>query len=87
MVLFADDLAEDYGFNDLDGSRPHFWRSVEARIAEGLAKEGKLEPRFRWLVGSRYANIHMTPSRQDQARTYAERLGFEGLGAGLRPIA
>ena len=26
LVLFADDLAEEYGFDDLDGSRPHFWR-------------------------------------------------------------
>jgi NAD(P)-dependent dehydrogenase (short-subunit alcohol dehydrogenase family) len=86
LVLFADDLAEEYGFTDLDGSRPHFWRSVEAHIAEGLAKDGKLEPALRWLAGSRYRNIHMTPSRQDQARAYAERLGFEGLGAGLRPI-
>jgi len=87
LALFADDLAEEYGFDDLDGSRPHFWRSVEARIAEGLAKEGKLDPAMRWLASSRYANIHMTPSRQDQARAYAERLGFEGLGAGLRPIS
>ncbi|HEY3887385.1 MAG TPA: SDR family oxidoreductase [Caulobacteraceae bacterium] len=86
LALFADDLAEAYGFDDLDGSRPHFWRSVEARIAEGLAKEAKIDPALRWLAGSRYANVHMTPSRQDQARMYAERLGFERLGAGLRPI-
>ena len=87
LVLFADDLADEYDFDDLNGSRPHFWRSVEARIAEALAKEGKLDPAMRWLAGSRYANIHMMPSRQDQVRFYAERLGFERLGAGLRPIS
>jgi hypothetical protein len=31
-------------------------------------------------------NLHMIPSRGDQVRRYAARLGFEGLGAGLRPI-
>jgi hypothetical protein len=29
----------------------------------------------------------MTPSRGEQVRRYAVRLGFAGLGAGLQPIA
>ncbi len=86
LALFADDLADDYGFTDLDGSRPHFWRSVEAWIDEGLAKDGELDPHLRWVAASRYRNLHMTPSRGDQMRRYAARLGFESLGAGLRPI-
>jgi NAD(P)-dependent dehydrogenase (short-subunit alcohol dehydrogenase family) len=86
LALFADDLADEYGFTDLDGSRPHFWRSVEAWIDEGMAKDGKLDPRVRWVAGSRYMNLHMTPSRGDQVRRYAARLGFESLGGGLQPI-
>ncbi len=87
LALFADDLADEYGFNDLDGSRPHFWRSVEAWIDQGLARDGKLDPQVRWVASSRYMNLHLTPSRGDQVRRYAARLGFEGLGAGLQPIA
>ncbi len=86
LALFADDLADEYGFSDLDGSRPHFWRSVEAWIDEGLAKDGKLDPDVRGVAASRYMNLHMTPSRGDQVRRYAARLGFDGLGAGLQPI-
>ena len=87
LALFADDLAEEYGFTDLDGSRPHFWRGAEAWIDEGLAKDGKLDPDVRGVAASRYMNLHLTPFRGEQVRRYAARLGFEGLGAGLQPIA
>jgi NAD(P)-dependent dehydrogenase (short-subunit alcohol dehydrogenase family) len=85
-VLFADDLADEYGFDDLDGSRPHFWRSMEAWLEREMASEGKLDPRVRWVAESRYMNVHLTPARAGQARAYAERLGLDSLGAGLRPL-
>jgi hypothetical protein len=38
------------------------------------------------VAGSRYMNLHLMPSRGEQVRRYATRLGFKGLGAGLQPI-
>src|SRR3569833_3200168 len=37
-ALFTDDLAQEYGFTDLDGSQPHFWLKVERWIDGELAK-------------------------------------------------
>ncbi len=86
LALFADDLAEEYGFTDLDGSRPHFWRSVCARSDQDLAGDGDLSPEARWFAAARYQRVHLTPALWDEANALAARLGFERLGAGLAPI-
>jgi NAD(P)-dependent dehydrogenase (short-subunit alcohol dehydrogenase family) len=85
-AFFVGDLAEEYGFTDVDGTRPHFWRGLERWLAPSLAETGRL-PRKVWLraVG-RYQNIHLTPELGAQASRYAARLGLNSLGAGLRPI-
>ena len=36
------------------------------------------------MASSRYMSSHLTHA--ELARTYAERLGYRGLGAGLRPV-
>ena len=43
-ALFVGDLADEYGFTDLDGTRPHFPRSTGALLDAELAKDGPLEP-------------------------------------------
>ncbi|HEX4196331.1 MAG TPA: SDR family oxidoreductase [Caulobacteraceae bacterium] len=86
LALFADDLAGEYGFDDLDGSRPHFWRNVEAGLERELAKSGELDPPVKWTLAARYRHLHLTPSRAEQMRAYAARLGFGDLGAGLSPV-
>ena len=78
------DLAEEYGFTDLDGTQPNFWRSVEAWLEGEFAKEGPLSEKAAWMASSRYMSSHLTHA--ELARTYAERLGYRGLGAGLRPV-
>ncbi len=85
LALFTADLAEEYGFSDVDGSRPNFWRSMEAWLDAEIAKPGPLDSNARWIAQARYALIHTTPAKAEKARRYAEALGLTGLGAGLRP--
>lgn len=85
LALFACDLAQEYGFTDLDGGIPQFWEAAEAWL-DGLAKAGgPLQSRERQMGRARYGHIHLTPSRGAQARRLADRLGLENLGGGLQP--
>lgn len=85
LALYASDLALEYGFTDLDGRTPQFWKAAEAWL-DGLAEAGgPLEPRERRMGRARYGHIHLTPDRAAQARRLAARLGLEDLGAGLQP--
>ena len=86
LSLFVGDLADEYGFNDVDGSRPHFMRSLEAWLDGALAGDGELSKRAQELGSIRYQHIHNSPRHAARARRYAARLGFERLGAGLLPI-
>ena len=86
LALFVGDLADEYGFTDVDGSRPHFSRNAEAWVDAEIAAGGDLGPAARRMAISRYMTSHLTPARADKARLYAEKLGFKGLGAGLRPV-
>ena len=86
LAVFVGDLADEYGFTDVDGSRPHFSRNAEAWVDREIAAGGELGPTARRMAISRYMHTHLTPSRAEKARAYAETLGFKGLGGGLRPV-
>ena len=81
---FAADLAVDYGFTDADGAAPDFWRTVERWLDRALDAE-PLSPEARNLAAVRYAHVHLTPGRAEQARRLADRLGWRDLPAGLQP--
>jgi NAD(P)-dependent dehydrogenase (short-subunit alcohol dehydrogenase family) len=85
-TLWGADLAREYGFTDVDGSRPDFWRGVEGWLEGEFAKPGPLSDGARDMAEARYGHIHSLPARAAQARVYAEKLGFLGAGAGLRPF-
>jgi NAD(P)-dependent dehydrogenase (short-subunit alcohol dehydrogenase family) len=87
LSLSVGDLAEAYGFDDVDGRRPHFWRDAETWLAPQIAAEERLPRQAAFMAESRYMSIHLTPGRADQARTYADKLGWKDLGAGLAPPA
>jgi hypothetical protein len=85
-AYFTADLAEEYGFTDVDGSRPHFWKAVMARLEPTLAADGALPA---WAIrhaAGRYQQLHLSPDHADEARTLAARLGWKRLGAGLLPV-
>jgi len=85
-AYFAADLADEYGFTDLDGSRPHFWKSVLARLGPELAVEADLSPWARLHAAGRYQKLHLSPEHADEARALAARLGWKRLGVGLQPV-
>ncbi len=85
LALFTDDLAQTYGFTDVDGSRPHFWNGIEPWIERELTKPA-VSPEARFIAQSRYGHIHPLPSRVEQARRYRDALGLGPLGAGLQPF-
>jgi NAD(P)-dependent dehydrogenase (short-subunit alcohol dehydrogenase family) len=78
------DLAEEYGFNDVDGSRPHFWRNIEASLDERLGSP-ELDGHWRWMALARYLQIHREPSYGREARAYARALDLSSLPGGLQP--
>ncbi len=83
QVLFAADLAEEYGFTDVDGRRPAFYPMFERVAAELAARDDDLDADQRFLVAARYLQIHRDPARADSARRLAAKLGFADLGPGL----
>lgn len=85
LALWGADLAAEYGFTDVDGARPNFWGEIEAGLESEIAADGPLTPAARRMAAARYMAIHATPAMAAQARAYADRLGFRGLGGGLRP--
>ena len=85
QVLFAADLAEAYGFTDVDGRRPAFHAMFERVTAGSAESDGDLEPDERFLVLARYMQVHKEPAQADKARRLAVKLGFADLGPGLGP--
>jgi NAD(P)-dependent dehydrogenase (short-subunit alcohol dehydrogenase family) len=84
-ALWGGDLADEYGFNDVDGSRPNFWRNMDAWLDAEFAK-GALDDNAKWIAQARYMQVHLAPSRGEQAKKLSENLGWTGLGEGLKPI-
>ena len=85
QVLFAADLAEAYGFTDVDGRRPAFHPMFE-RVTDELAKrDSDLDPNERFLVLARYRQVHREPAEAGKAQRLAAKLGFADLGPGLGP--
>lgn len=85
LTLFAADLAEEYGFTDVDGRRPRFCQAFDAHVDALARGDGPLDEMGRFLVWSRYCQVHQEPARREQATRLAERLGLRGLGPGVGP--
>jgi NAD(P)-dependent dehydrogenase (short-subunit alcohol dehydrogenase family) len=84
-AFFAADLASEYGFTDVDGRTPHFWRGIDQHLATLARSAAPLEPQTRWLMQHRYSMIHREPARRNEAEALAAKLELD-LGDGLRPI-
>ena len=83
QVLFAANLAEDYGFTDVDGRRPAFHPMFERVTADLAAGDRDLGSDERFLVFARYLQIHREPAEADKARRLAAKLDLADLGPGL----
>ncbi len=86
QVLFAADLAREYGFTDVDGRTPDFPAMFD-REAAAMARSPAPDEESRFLMWARYCQIHQDPARRDLAVQLAAALGLEGLGTALAPAA
>jgi NAD(P)-dependent dehydrogenase (short-subunit alcohol dehydrogenase family) len=84
-VYHVADLADEYGFTDVDGRVPRFWGGIETWLAQESAKGAALGRQERSLAQARYVQIHRMPSYRDRARALAARLELNGLPQPLRP--
>jgi NAD(P)-dependent dehydrogenase (short-subunit alcohol dehydrogenase family) len=84
LILFASDLAREYGFTDVDGRVPDFPSMFDAEVRK-LAMSLPLNEQGRFLVSARYWQIHQDPGRRELALLLASALGLKGLGPGLAP--
>ena len=87
LVHFASDLARDYGFTDVDGRVPDFPRLLDGNLAARAANPAPLDDDERFLAWSRYWQVHLDPSKRELATALAAKLGLQGLGPGLAPVA
>jgi hypothetical protein len=83
-AYFAADLAAEYGFTDVDGRTPRFWRGVDEHLGALARSDDALEPHMQGLMQHRYSMIHREPARRADAEVRAAKLGLD-LGAGLWP--
>ena len=86
LILFASDLAREYGFTDVDGRTPDFPSMFDAE-AQALASAPSPDEGRQSLMWARYCQIHQDPSRRELAAQLSQALGLEGLGAALAPSA
>jgi NAD(P)-dependent dehydrogenase (short-subunit alcohol dehydrogenase family) len=85
MALWVGDLASEYKFDDIDGSRPDFTRNVREWLEPQLLSDERLSPQAYRMAAAFYCHMHLTPSRVESARLYQKKLGWERLGGGLQP--
>jgi NAD(P)-dependent dehydrogenase (short-subunit alcohol dehydrogenase family) len=85
-ALWVGDLANEYGFNDVDGSRPDFSRNVREWLQPQILSEEKLSPHAYRMAAAFYCQMHLTASLADRARLYQNKLGWKELGGGLQPL-
>ncbi len=81
-VLYSGDLAEEYGFTDVDGRTPHFHEKFERHVRTLAEASGPLSDMDRFFVWSRYCQIHREPARREEARRLADRLELDTSGEG-----
>jgi NAD(P)-dependent dehydrogenase (short-subunit alcohol dehydrogenase family) len=85
QVLFAADVAREYGFTDIDGRMPAFHPMFDRVTAELAARDGDLDQNEHFLLLARYMQIHREPAHAQKAHRLATKLGFQDLGPGLGP--
>jgi NAD(P)-dependent dehydrogenase (short-subunit alcohol dehydrogenase family) len=71
-------LARDYGFTDIDGSRPDWGKHFEGFIEGVLTRNEPLDPGTRFLLEIRYYQVHLDATRQDEAQRLYDRLVATG---------
>jgi NAD(P)-dependent dehydrogenase (short-subunit alcohol dehydrogenase family) len=82
---FAADLADEYGFTDIDGRSPRFWPNFDRIVDQILTRGEPLKGQERFMVWARYCQIHRERAMHERAVVLASKLGIADSGAGLQP--
>jgi NAD(P)-dependent dehydrogenase (short-subunit alcohol dehydrogenase family) len=85
LALAVGDLAQAYGFEDLDGRRPIIDRKFDEAALGLLDAPGELDANGRMFLTVCYMRDHRDPKKAGWCTRLAERLGLKDLGEGLRP--
>jgi hypothetical protein len=84
QILFASDLAAEYGFTDVDGRVPNFPAMFDANVAK-IAVTPPVNEQGRFLLWARYCQIHQDPNRRELALKLMQALNLLDLGPALAP--
>lgn len=87
LALHVADLADEYGFTDVDGRVPKFWSTLDATLEQKMASNAEIDGEERFIGVARYMQQHLDPRERERMTRLAERYGLTGLGAGLLPAA
>ena len=80
-VLTSWELAKEYGFRDVDGRQPDWGTYITGVIENILARGGPADADERFLLLTRYYQVHLDPRRADEAARIAAHLrSSEALG-------
>jgi NAD(P)-dependent dehydrogenase (short-subunit alcohol dehydrogenase family) len=85
LALTSGGLAEEYGFDDVDGRRPNIERRFDQAAEEMLSRSGELDGETRFFLYAVYLHHHRDPARRAFAQRLADRLGMDDLPEGLAP--
>ena len=66
-VLASWTLADEYGFEDRDGRRPHWGRHSDEVVAELIERGGPFDPVERLFLDQRCSQADFDPSKREQA--------------------
>lgn len=85
QILFASDLAAEYGFTDVDGRVPDFPAMFDANVAK-IAAASPVNEEGRFFLWARYCQIHQDPNRRELALKLMQALNLLDLGPALAPM-
>lgn len=75
-VWASSTLAKEYGFHDIDGRQPDFGAFFERAINQILDRGGPANDHERFLVLTRYRQLHLNPSRSAEVTRISAALGL-----------
>lgn len=84
LLLYAADMAREYGFTDVDGRVPDFPQLFDSAV-EAMVSGSSMKETDRALVWARYCQIHNDPSRRKLALKLANALELNNKGKAIAP--
>ncbi len=78
QVLASWTLAEEYGFDDVDGRRPNWGRHYDGVVTELIKRGGPFDPMERFILDQRCSQADFDPLKREEAARIRSLLGGQG---------